>query len=370
MNATNFNPYNFQYQGKSLSIQIKKYILEFNFLARTSRGSMQYKPTYFVKVQDLANGKIGIGECSPLKGLSLEYRADYEDKLQYFCEKLADADFYESILSLNSIVAFPSIRFGLEMAVKDLIEGGGKIFFENAFSQGQEPLPINGLVWMGDYDFMLQQMEEKLAAGFTCIKLKIGGIEFDKECELLNRLRKDFSPKKITIRLDANGAFSTESAMQKLETLSKFDVHSIEQPIKQGQVQEMAALCKKTPIPIALDEELIGINQINKKMALLDAIQPQYIILKPSLLGGFQASEEWISLAEERNIDWWITSALESNIGLNAVAQFTANYNVKIPQGLGTGKLYKNNIDSPLEINTGEIKINKNKNWQEVPFDD
>ena len=369
MSATNLSPYNFSYQGNTYIIQVRKHILKFNFLARTSRGALQYKPTYFLRVQNIVSGETGIGECSPLQGLSLEFNADYEKELEYFCRQLSDSTHQTTVDKLENIQNFPSIRFGLEMALRDLAFGGKKILFDNPFTKYQKALPINGLVWMGDYDFMLEQMEEKLAAGFKCIKLKIGGIEFNKECSLLAKLRNDFSPEKITIRLDANGAFTKENAMEKLEKLAEFEVHSIEQPIRQGQLEAMNELCKNTPIPIALDEELIGINKVEDKNKLLDKINPQYIILKPSLIGGFRATEEWIALAEQRAIGWWITSALESNIGLNAIAQFTANYDVNIPQGLGTGQLYHNNIDSPLKIAAGELRLDQKKDWERLIFE-
>ena len=253
------------------------------------------------------------------------------------------------------------------MAWQDLAMGGKRKFYDNYFTQGN-PIPINGLIWMGKVDFMRQQIIAKLENGFTCLKLKIGAIDFATELELLASIRQEFSADEIEIRVDANGAFTPETALEKLQRLAEYDLHSIEQPIKQGQWEQMALLCEHSPIPIALDEELIGINQTKEKQELLDVIRPQYIILKPSLVGGFRASQEWIAEAEKRNLPWWITSALESNIGLNAIAQFTANTNNNLPQGLGTGQLYTNNIPSPLEVEAGQIYYRHDLTWDFSPL--
>ena len=243
------------------------------------------------------------------------------------------------------------------MALKDLEIEGENILFPSEFTQGNDSIEINGLVWMGKSDFMRKQIIEKIEAGFSCIKLKIGAIDFDKEIELIKSIRKEFSEKDIEIRVDANGAFAVDNALEKLKILSEYGLHSIEQPIKQGQLEEMTRLCKQTPLPIALDEELISVNKFDKKRTLLQTIKPQYIILKPSLTGGFKASEEWIKIAQQNDIGWWITSALESNIGLNAIAQWTYTLGNKMPQGLGTGQLYKNNFDSPLYIKNGQLNF-------------
>ena len=273
---------------------------------------------------------------------------------------------------------FPSIRFGLEMALIDLgmdgyveIRGnkgntgnrGERILFPSDFTEGKDSIEINGLVWMGSFDFMRQQIIDKIESGFKCIKLKIGAMDFTEELNLIKSIRNEFSAKDIEIRVDANGAFKQTEALEKLNRLAEFGLHSIEQPIRQGFWDEMTNLCASSPLPIALDEELIGINEIKEKEKLLKTIRPQFIILKPSLLGGFKASEEWIDLAEKNNIGWWVTSALESNIGLNAIAQWTYTLKNKMPQGLGTGKLYLNNLDSPLKINNGKLNYRPQILW-------
>jgi O-succinylbenzoate synthase len=249
------------------------------------------------------------------------------------------------------------------MAIKSLQSNDPFTLFPSMFTEGQDAISINGLVWMGNPDFMMQQLEEKLASGFHCIKMKIGAIDFDAEMGLLKLIRSRFRESEITIRVDANGAFTPQNALQKLEEISKYQVHSIEQPIQQGQWQEMAQLCEQTPLAIALDEELIGLYNSAEKSQCLDTIKPQYIILKPALIGGFQSSREWINLATEKNINWWITSALESNVGLNAIAQFTYTLGNKMPQGLGTGSLYTNNIEAPLEIKKGHLWCNTSTSW-------
>ncbi len=256
---------------------------------------------------------------------------------------------------------FPSIRFGLEMAERDLLRNGNGIFFHNDFTLGKASIPINGLVWMGNYRFMYEQIKRKIEEGFSCIKLKIGAIDFEEELKLVKYLRSEFSERDIVIRVDANGGFQTEHALEKLKRLSEYSIHSIEQPIKQNQWHLMAELCEISPIDIALDEELIGIYQKEQKIKLLDTINPQYIIIKPSLLGGYEFSEEWMHLAEERNIGFWITSALESNIGLNAISQWAYGLGVDIPQGLGTGQLYLNNFEGPLYIENGNLKFDPGK---------
>jgi len=368
MNTNDNQPFGFQVKGKNYLIKVKKHVLHFNFAAKTSRGALQSKPTYFIQVTDLITQDSGIGECSPLVGLSPEFTPYYETNLKLFCKKLAALKDLNDLFEIPDIALFPSVCFGFETAIKDLHSKGEKVLFKNDFSSKKKALLINGLIWMGDYDFMLQQMKDKVGQGFTCIKLKIGGIDFDKECLILKQLRDNFSSEQISIRLDANGAFSPKTALAKLEKLSEFEVHSIEQPIRQGQINEMAQLCKHSPIPIALDEELIGINGSHAKEKLLEQINPQYIILKPSLLGGFKSSAELIEVAAQNKVGWWITSALESNIGLNAIAQFTANYKNDLPQGLGTGQLYNNNIKSPLNIEHGKLSLLGYEKWEEINF--
>ncbi len=335
----------------------KKHILNFKRPSGTSRGVLTQKETWFIKIEEL--GQVGIGECGLLRGLSFDDRPDYEDNLKWACENIGKGE----RMLYDNLTDFPSIQFGLEMAFRSLKSKTPFELFESDFTKGKNNIPINGLIWMGDASFMEKQIEEKLESGFDCIKMKIGAIDFDTEIELLKGIRKRFSKEQIILRVDANGAFTPKEALEKLKRLSEFDLHSIEQPIKAGQHEEMAQLCAETPIPIALDEELIGIDRYTTKAELLETIQPQYIILKPSLIGGFRGSDTWIQLAEEKGIGWWITSALESNIGLNAIAQWTYTKDTQMPQGLGTGGLYTNNVSSPLEITKGQLHYNTNANW-------
>lgn len=332
-------------------------MLEFKRPSGTSRGIMTEKETWFIVLDE--NGKKGIGECGILRGLSADDRTDYEEKLKWVCENihLGEKELWESLLE------FPSIQFGIEMAFLSLKSEDPFLLFPSDFTSNNESIEINGLVWMGEPDFMKQQIEEKLAEGFKCIKLKIGAIDFQKELELLAFIRSHFSAEQIEIRVDANGAFSLNEALDKLSQLNKFQLHSIEQPIKQGNIQAMADLCKTSPFAIALDEELIGVFSLEEKEKLLQRIQPQYIILKPSFIGGFRGTQEWITLAEKYNIGWWITSALESNIGLNTIAQWTFLQNSKMPQGLGTGALYTNNFNCPLEVSKGKLWYNTSHSW-------
>ena len=335
----------------------KKYTLHFKRPSGTSRGVMTEKETWFLFLED--DGKTGIGECGLLRGLSVDDRPDYEEKLQWVCQNihLGKDKLWDELLE------FPSIQFGVEMAFLSLQSKTPFELFPSSFTKGNDAMRINGLVWMGDEAYMKSQIEEKLAQEFTCIKLKIGAIDFEKELELLRYIRQNFDAKTIEIRVDANGAFNSFEALDKLKQLAVFELHSIEQPIQKNNTDLMANLCKSTPFPIALDEELIGVFLFSEKEALLKKIRPQYIILKPSLVGGFKGTLEWISIANSLNIDWWITSALESNIGLNAITQFTFTLQNPLPQGLGTGGLYTNNFDGPLEINKGHIQYNTAKNW-------
>lgn len=335
----------------------QKYTLEFKQPAGTSRGVLKSKDTYFLIIEN--DTEKGLGECNLFKGLSSDDRPGYEDKLQWVCNNIG----MKPAEMMKELQEWPSILFGYEMAMKSLQSGDPFTLFPSPFTQGQDTIQINGLVWMGDQEFMMKQLEDKLEAGFSCIKLKIGAIDFDAEMKLLKSIRSRFRESEVTIRVDANGAFEPSEALAKLEEISKYKVHSIEQPIKQGQWQEMAQLCEKTPVPIALDEELIGLYDSKKRADCLDQIKPQFIILKPALIGGFANSRDWINLAGERNIDWWITSALESNVGLNAIAQFTYTLGVSMPQGLGTGGLYTNNIDAPLEIKKGALQCNDVADW-------
>ncbi|MFL9833538.1 o-succinylbenzoate synthase [Chryseobacterium terrae] len=319
-----------------------KYLLEFKRPSGTSRGVLLEKETYILEIFE--NEKKGIGECAIFRGLSYDDKPDYEEKIKWLCENInQDFEFLKEKLK-----EYPSIWFGYEQAVLNL-KNGGNIYFPSDFTERQNSMIINGLIWMGDVDFMEEQIQEKLELGFHCIKLKIG-VDWKSEHKILQKLRQKFSREKLELRVDANGGFSKEEAKTVLKQLSDLHIHSIEQPIKAGNWDDMAELCIKTPTPIALDEELIGVIDFNEKKKLLEKIKPQYIILKPALLGGFSGSDEWISLAEQQNIGWWITSALESNIGLNAIAQYTFTKNNKMPQGLGTGSLFTNNFETNLNL--------------------
>lgn len=336
-----------------------RYVLDFKRPSGTSRGVMNQKETWFLVLRE--NDKYGIGECGILRGLSYDDRPDFEEKLQWTCHNIQEN---EDVL-FSELAEFPAIKFGLEQAFRSLKSDNPFHLHSSDFLEKEVPIPINGLVWMGNKDFMFQQINQKIEAGFDCIKMKIGAIDFETELELLKYIRTHFSESDIELRVDANGAFHPSEALDKLGRLASYRIHSIEQPIRQGQWEEMAQLCQQTPLPIALDEELIGVVDVTKRAQLLQTIQPQYIILKPSLLGGYADSLEWIKLAEDTKADWWITSALESNIGLNAIAQFTATLNNNLPQGLGTGALYTNNLESPLEVSKGGLYYRQGVNWQE-----
>jgi o-succinylbenzoate synthase len=323
-----------------------RYLLEFKRPGGTSRGVLHEKETFILEISE--NGNKGIGECAVFRGLSFDDMPDYEQKLQWLCENIhQDSEFLK-----DELKEFPSIWFGYEQAVLNL-KHGNNLYFPSEFTEGGKAIVINGLIWMGDIHYMEEQIQDKLEKGFHCIKLKIG-VNWKSEYEILQKLRQKFSKEMLELRVDANGGFSKDEAIIVLQRLAELQIHSIEQPIKAGNWQDMAELCADTPTPIALDEELIGIVDLNEKIKLLETVKPQYIILKPSLIGGFSGSDEWISLAEERNIDWWITSALESNIGLNAIAQYTFTKKNPMPQGLGTGSLFVNNFKSDLDLR-GEL---------------
>ncbi|MFN8311123.1 MAG: o-succinylbenzoate synthase [Chitinophagales bacterium] len=326
-----------------MKLSYQKLELKFKRAARTSRGEMLIKNGYLLFAE--ANGIQGVGECSFIEGLSADPLDKYKNKLEELCH----APDPEKV----DLSEFPSIKFGLEIAMRDLQNGGKKLLYPSTFTNGKKGIAINGLLWMGSKDFIMEQLQEKLTAGFQCIKMKIGGLDFQTECEILEHIRKNFSAEKLELRLDANGAFSPSDAIEKLNVLSHFNIHSIEQPIAPKQWQLMRELCDSNIIPVALDEELIGNSE--NKVELLETIRPQYIILKPSLLGGFGECESWISAAREKQIGWWATSALESNIGLNAIAQWVFEQHNPMPQGLGTGSLYENNIAMPLKIIGGEL---------------
>jgi o-succinylbenzoate synthase len=336
----------------------KPYQLQFKNPVLTSRGSMAVKNGYYLFISDGVN--TGTGECSFIEGLSIDRLDNYEEKLSQLCTAIETR---QSEL-FPDFSLYPSISFGYECALLDLQNGGKKILFESSFTSGAKSIPINGLVWMGNKDFMQQQIAQKLHDGFTCIKMKVGAIDFEEEVSLLEYIRKLYPKQKIEIRLDANGAFHPNEAFRKLEILSAYHIHSIEQPIKPGQPSAMKELCNNPPIPIALDEELIGPYDWEKASELLEIIRPQYIILKPSLLGGFKVCDMWIQIAGQNKIGWWATSALESNIGLNAIAQWVFTKKNPMVQGLGTGSLYTNNVNCPLAIEGGMLHYRKETVWQ------
>lgn len=352
-----------------VQFQVIPYTLKFRFEAGTSRGSLTEKETWFIKATRTDDDYvIGWGEASPLKGLSMDYSPDYGKKLRAVLDHLEGLDIpSENLLDFvvaNTPADMPSVRFGIETALIDVSNGGGHRIFPGAFTEGKMKIPINGLVWMGDREFMQRQIDEKLKAGFNTIKMKVGAIDFETEYQILENLRENYTTEDLTLRVDANGAFTETDVVEKLTALAALGIHSIEQPIKPGQQDLMFDLCHAELLPIALDEELIGMNSYEERRLLLEETQPKYIILKPSLLGGIRACEEWITLAESMHIGWWMTSMLESNIGLNAIAQFTSRYQPELPQGLGTGQLYHNNITSPLLIKKGHLHYFVNGNWQ------
>ncbi|GAA4436631.1 o-succinylbenzoate synthase [Pontibacter saemangeumensis] len=343
-----------------LKLRYTPHTLQFKFDARTSRGAISEHRVHFINLwEERSTEIVGVGECAPLAGLSIDARPDLEQKLQAVAQLVNEQQVPlqpgKPLPQELELQEWPALRFALETALLDLQHGGRRLIYDNAFSRGETGIPINGLIWMGDRQFMQEQIEKKLKEGYSCLKLKIGGLDFVQELEILQSIREVAGAHELTVRVDANGAFSPQEAYKKLERLARYDLHSIEQPIKQGQHEAMAQLCAYTPVPIALDEELIGVQEPEAKVQLLEYIKSQYIILKPTLVGGLAASAEWIEMAEARRIGWWMTSALESNIGLNAVSQFTANYDITMPQGLGTGQLYHNNIPSPLQIERGQL---------------
>ena len=349
-----------------LKAAYKKHLLKFKFEAGTFRGVLTDRAVWYIQVREAGQEIFGLGECGPLKGLSIDDREDFEEAL---ADVLSGVEGMEMPREEKAILSFvkeivpaflPSVRFGLETAMLDLYHKGKRMIFKNDFITAGRPLPINGLIWMGNREFMLRQVEEKIGQGFSCIKMKIGSLDFDQECDMLRCIREKYGDD-ITLRVDANGAFSVQEALEKLHRLASYNIHSIEQPIRAGRWQEMKQLCRESPVPIALDEELIG--QELKRNELLATIQPTFIILKPSLLGGLQATRSWIESAESMDIGWWITSALESNIGLNAISQFTANFSNLLPQGLGTGMLYINNIPSPLGLTGGFLRHSEKSLW-------
>ena len=341
-----------------MKYRIEKRVLHFKQPAGTSRGVYTTRKIWLVLLSD--GERQGVGECAPLPDLSCDALEDerYQSILSKVCEEVCDT----GIVNYDYLRDYPSMLFGLETALLNLKLGD--CLFDTSFSRGEEGIPINGLVWMGNYEEMLQRMEQKLEQGFRCVKLKIGAIDFDRELDLVKRIRQRFSHHEVELRLDANGAFSYDDALYKLELLSQYNIHSIEQPIRQGQWFYMSELCRESPLPIALDEELIGINDLDQKRQMLNIIRPRYIILKPSLHGGMMGTREWVTIARDMGIGSWMTSALESNVGLNAVAQLCAEVygdHITMPQGLGTGLLFTDNIPRPLQIRGDRLFLLKTK---------
>tara|TARA_Y200000002_G_scaffold107706_2_gene88113 strand:+ start:1982 stop:3031 length:1050 start_codon:yes stop_codon:yes gene_type:complete len=337
-----------------LKAEIYYHNLKFLVPGGTSRGILHNKPTWYIKIFHSNNTNLyGMGECGPINGLSLDDYKEIPYKLKEVVKNIND-------ISKIDLSQFPSIQFAYENALKDFYNGGERVIFKNTFIKGR-PIKINGLIWMGNKEFMLKQITQKLEEGFSCLKLKIGAIKFEEEISVIKSIRSKFSSDYLEIRVDANGAFKTKDIFEKLEQLADLNIHSIEQPIAINQWKEMKEICHLSPIPIVLDEELISIR--NNKEELLELLKPQYLVLKPTLIGGFKKTDEWIKLATKKNIKWWITSALESNLGLNAIAQFCSEYKLDLPQGLGTGKLFSNNISSPLSLNGEKLYYDINKNW-------
>lgn len=326
-------------------------MLRFKQPAGTSRGVYTEHRVWYVVFRDTQDDtRFGVGECAPLHDLSCDYDEGYEERLRSFCRATEE----KQEIDRDALRDHPSVLFGLETAMRHYLRKSWQLW-NTPFSKGEEGIAINGLIWMADYESMLKQIEAKIEQGFHCIKLKIGAIGFERELDLLRVIRRHFTAKEITLRVDANGSFANKNALQKLGQLAELDIHSIEQPVRAGQWEEMAGLCAASPLPVALDEELIGVNCPAAKQKLIDTIHPQYLVLKPSLHGGLAGSAEWIELANRTNTGWWITSALESNIGLNCIAQWCATLDTSLPQGLGTGMLYTNNTAMPLDIRSDKL---------------
>ncbi|GAB3838588.1 o-succinylbenzoate synthase [Hymenobacter jeollabukensis] len=354
----------------ALRLHYSRRPLRFNFPARTSRGALTEHVAWYLHLTDEAHpGRLALGEAAPLAGLSPDDRPDFEARLQQLCADF-NAGRYAAVdlAAVTELVepAWPALRFGLETALLDWRGGARRQLFDNAFSRGEAGLPINGLVWMGDAVFMQTQIRKKLAEGFRCLKLKIGGIDFAAELALLREIRAVAGPAELVLRVDANGAFAPAEAPERLAQLAEFDLHSIEQPIRTGQWPALAELCRTSPVPIALDEELIGVTEPARHAQLLDAVRPAYVVLKPTLLGGLAATRRWIEQATARGLGWWLTSALESNVGLNAISQFTAEFAVgNVAQGLGTGQLYHNNLAAPLQVRGGQLHYDPHGSWEQ-----
>lgn len=346
-----------------MRLEFAPYLLNFKEPGGTSRGVLTEKPTFLIKVYDEKEPqKFGIGEAAVFPGLSPEADGNYVWKLT---ELLANV----AIGRPTDLSRHSSIQFGLEQAILDFSNGCKGIYFPSAFTQGEKSIEINGLVWMGNLDLMMHRLEEKIKSGFKCIKIKIGAISWQSELQLISSIRSKYSENEITIRVDANGGFEFLDCLPKLQEMADLGVHSIEQPIKPGNVERMAEICKISPVPVALDEELIGKGTLEERIETLEKIKPQYIILKPALCGGFSGATEWIDEAKKRGIGWWITSALESNIGLNAIAQFTASVEAKGPQGLGTGGVFTDNFVTPIYLEEDRLKFDPDRKYDYSQFD-
>ena len=347
---------------ENLTAEFVKHPLVFKKPAKTSRDTLSEKTTYYLLLRNEANSDTyGLGECAYIEGLSIDNPADYESQLALLCTKINEAGTADVDFDFD---AYPSIEFGLEMAIMDLENGGERCYFEDSeFFNSERDIAINGLIWMDTSTAMTKQIDDLLSKDFKVIKLKIGALKFADEVALVKYIRSKYSVNEVEIRLDANGAFSPDDALEKIKKLAEYDIHSIEQPIAAGQYEAMAELVKNSPIDIALDEDLIGINDPEKKEELLKKIRPEYLIIKPSLLGGFGLSEEWMDLADKYHISYWVTSALESNVGLNAIAQWVGDLDLTRPQGLGTGTLFSNNVKSPLVLDQGFLKYDQDRDW-------
>lgn len=351
------------YKKEEMTIRahIKPFTLNFARPAGTSRGVYQTRKSWFIILR--SDDCVGIGECAPLPKLSCDDLVNYEEILTSFCKRINDG----KGINFEDMREYPSILFGFETALQHL-HSSNSLLWDSPFARGESGITINGLIWMGTQEYMLQQIDAKVEMGFKCLKLKVGAIDFEHELSLVSHIRERYSEADLEIRLDANGGFKPADALTRLAAFARYGIHSIEQPIMARQVGEMAALVKSSPIPIALDEELIGVNRYDQKQMLLEEIHPHYIILKPSLHGGLLGASEWIELAKQHSIGWWITSALESNVGLNAIAQWCASLNVTMPQGLGTGMLFTNNISSPLHIDKQELWYGSQQKWDWQPL--
>ena len=349
-----------------MRFDIHKHVLNFKIPGGTSRGVLTTKDTYIVRLFKF-DRLVGIAEFNRFEGLSTDPLSSYFDTLKKSVEQLiglldlvADLNDPKIVVLLQEYSDYPSIQFGLEQLTLGYLSNTSPFhLFDSPFSRGESSISINGLIWMGDINFMKAQIEPLLEKGFKCLKMKIGAINFDEEFRILKSIRDRFTTQELTLRVDANGAFDANSVLSVLDKLAVLGVHSIEQPIKAGQWQEMARVVEESPIPIALDEELIGLKTLESRTNCIHTIQPDYLIFKPALIGGYGAIEQYRGIHNE----FWITSALESNIGLNAIAQYTATLNPTLEQGLGTGSLYTNNFDSPLLVTNGALSYQNELPW-------